>query len=626
MPDRDVEWSLKANDRASAATNAAAAATERLADKTDKAARKTDELGDQTGQLTRKLMEARAAALGAARAFDQSGDPKILKDFQKINSEAQRLSRVLKALRPEDDSDRKVQSPNGILGKLVSFGRQAGLIAGDAAVDGIGTAFKALPAPVKTALIGALALGAAGAAPVIAGAIGGAVIAGIGAAGIGAGLVFAAKDPRVIAEYQGLGQRIGQKLQDGAVKPFVGELLAASPKLEQLFASQEPRLRRIGATLASVVGPVLNDVSRAVDNIMPSIERGAKVAVPIIRQIFSYVPGIAKAIGNLFDAFSAGGPGAAAALGILLGQLQAFINLLAFGARMSAPFLNFFGQLVTLGGLAHQSGGQVSQLSTIVKDSGLGAQAAGYSYESLSSSLQNTANAARQLNENFDRLFQEQMSVDQANLQVKQSQLQLTESIKENGRTLDANTAKGQANIQAILGSVQALNAKREADIAAGNGTVEASQRANAAYLAQLGGLRQLLYSLGLNKAQVDALIGAYERLAQPQTKVFTTVYRTQGTPPGYSDEKTGHSRTGANDYAGVSGWAPHLASFAARDRAAFAAGTGGGSMPRTPPVEVHSESNVTVELDGSPFRAMTIRTTRVAEARQAWRNKVGKR
>src|SRR5690349_15379137 len=135
MPDRDVEWSLKANDRASAATNAAAAATERLADKTDKAARKTDELGDQTGQLTRKLMEARAAALGAARAFDQSGDPKILKDFQKINSEAQRLSRVLKALRPEDDSDRKVQSPNGILGKLVSFGRQAGLIAGDAAVD-----------------------------------------------------------------------------------------------------------------------------------------------------------------------------------------------------------------------------------------------------------------------------------------------------------------------------------------------------------------------------------------------------------------------------------------------------------------------------------------------------------
>lgn len=622
MPDRDVEWSLKATDKSGPAARSAAEGMERLDDKTKKAVRSTDELGDQAGQLARKLLEARAAALGAAQAFDRTGDTKLLRDFGKINAEAQRLGRVLKTLKMGEIEPPK--GPEGFFGKVVKLARESGLIAGEVAVEGIGDAFKALPGPLKVAMVGALAGAAAFAAPIIAGAIGGSVLAGIGTAGIVGGLVLAAKDPRVVQEYQGLGQRIGLKLKDASL-PFVAELLAGSGKLEQAFDRQQPRIQRIAAVLATAVGPVLTDIVRAVDNIMPSIERGARTAVPIIKSIFSYVPGIASAIGRLFDAFSAGGPGAAAALGLILLQLQGLINLLAFGARMSAPFLNFFAQLVTLGGLVHQTGGEVSQLSTIVKDSGAGAGGTALSYEQLSGSLRNTANAARQLNENFDRLFQEQMGVDQANLAVKQGMISLTESIKENGRTLDTNTQKGINNVQVIQQQIANLNAKREADIAAGNGTVEASQRANAAYLSQLEGLRKTLYSLGLNKAQVDSLIDAYARLAQPQTKTFTTVYRTVGTPPGYSDEKTGHSRTGANDYGGVSGWAPHLASFAARDRAAFAAGTA-SNAPRTPPMEVHAETNVTVELDGTPFRAMTVRTTRAAEKRQAYRGKVGKR
>jgi len=624
VAERDVEWSLKATDNTGRATESASSGFEHLGREADKAARKVDELGDQTGQLARKMAEARVAALALAREFDKTGDAKILRDFQKANAEAAKLGRVAKTLKTDLVPDGKeIQKLDGLLGKFVQFGQKAGIIAADATVTSLKGALDAIPGGGKGLLYGALVGSAVAAAPFMAAAVSGAVTGGVAAGGITAGLILGAQDPAVAAAYQRLGTVILGNLREDA-KPFAQDLLALAPKFEKAWDAERPVISRIFRNLAVDVGPLANDATKALHNLLPALEHASVAGGLVLRTIGAQLPGLASAVGHLLDAFSSAGSGGAAALGSLMYQLRGLIELLAVGARISAPGLNFLGKLAELAHLAPKTSDAVWVSADATKQAGASAAFAGQQYEELRSALGNTATQAQLLNDTFSRLFAEQMGVDQANLAVNMGLQTLTKTIKDNKKSLDESTESGAQNNQVILQQIENLQRKRDADIAAGNGTQEASQAANAAYVSQLEGLRKLLYSLGLNHAEVDKLINAYEQLAKPQTKYFTTVYRQQGAPPGTSDQSTGHSRTGTNDYSGLSGWAP--AQFAAGARMALAGEAGTGSMPHQPPIQVHAESSIAVMLDGQPFQAYTVRTTRAAEKRQAWRNRVGPR
>ena len=87
-------------------------------------------------------------------------------------------------------------------------------------------------------------------------------------------------------------------------------------------------------------------------------------------------------------------------------------------------------------------------------------------------------------------------------------------------------------------------------------------------------------------------------------------------------DQRTGNSQNAG--LSGLSSWRP------AALAAAFAAGGGlagdRGTSRVGGPTPVHSEVNVSVSLDGVPFRAMTSKVVSASEARQAWRAKVGRR
>lgn len=618
MPDRDVEFVLGATDRTGPAAKSAASGFEKVDRSATGAQRAVDELGDQTGQLARKMLEARAAALDLARQFDKTGDAKILKDFEKINREAAKLARVGKSLKFDPP---EVKNAAGFLGAIEKLAKKAGLVAGDAAIDGLGSLFNALPAQVKAGLI----VGASAGAAYLAAATEGAILAGIGAGAIGGTVLIAAQNEKVKEQYSLLGQQIMASLKD-ASKPMVDQLLGAVPKFSSELEHDLPGIQRIMANASRDFAPVLNGLLAAFRQILPSIERAADIGGRILGNVGAQLPALAGAVGDLLNAFSDSGRGANAALLELVMNVRVLIEAMALLARAAAPALNTIGRVMELMDLVPSSSSALTTLATATDRASASAGMSASSYEDLSQSLGNTANMAKQLQANFDALFGAQMSVDEANLAVNLGTQQLTETIKGNKKSLDESTAAGAQNAQVILQQVQNLNAKREADIAAGNGTAEATAQANAAYASQLEGLRKLLYSLGLNHAEVDRLIGAYAALAQPQTKTFTTVYRTQGTPPGASDEKTGHSRTGTNDYSGLSGWAP--AEFNARSGMQLAAATAEArpAAPMALPTQVHSEHTFNVLLDGVPFRAMAVRSVSAAEARQAWRNKTGRR
>lgn len=613
---KNVEFEILARDKSGRAVEAAARGFEHAGDKADEAKRQFTQLERETGQLRNKMLQTAAAAKVLGHEFAKTGDSKVLRDFEKMTREADRLGRVLKKIEPPKldvkPGDGKSQARD-MFGGLISESWAAGKLAGDLSVKGLMESFKELPAEAKLGIAGGLVTAAAAAAPLIIGVVAGAVTAGIGLGGIAAGLKLAAKDPAVVEVYAGLGARIGAQLKDAAL-PFKSDLLNAAPQLEAAFSREQPRIKSIFATLSTVVGPLIGDVVEAVHRLMPGVQAVTTAAVPLLRELGGQLPAMGTAVSNLFQAFARAGPGATVLLVALVKEVGQLIDAFSAATIAATPVLDAIAEFGSLTGLA---GGQVSVLTDHTDKSAQQASLAAQDYNLLAQSMGNTANQARALDDSFNLLFGSAMNLDQANLAVKVGYTNLRDAIKENGRTLDDSKAKGQANEAAILSQVQALDAKRQAEIAAGNGTVEATNKANAAYSANVQALRGVLLSLGLTAAAVDNLLNKYAQIPHTITTTVTTVYRTDGTPA------AGHSHDLPGQTGALASWAP--ARFSESRRAAMSGGES-GTYRTGGPVQVHSTLENRIYLDGRPFRDYTDGAIAFSERRQAWRAKVGKR
>jgi hypothetical protein len=593
---------------------------------------RVEDLSGETGTLATRLAAARAQAQFMGERLDRAVTPATLRDFQMAERQVRALERSLRSIdrirTPEIDVDVDIERNRfqRVFGGLVDQGQRAGFLAGQATITGFGSAMDALPSEVKLALGGAVAAAGLLVVPAIVAIIDAAILAGVGAGGLATGIVLAARDPEVKAAFGDLGEDILRDLTE-AVAPFVPELVKSAELFGDAFEAQEPRINRIFAQLATAVVPISEELADGFEDMMPGLEAAVTASLPLLRILGQELHTILGLMGELFQAAADAGPSAALAFKFILQNVEALIVAITLLIDSMAPVTNtiaLIGEKLGLWDLGRVTG-TVRTLDDMgaAADGAAGAASKGITvYDNFAESMQNTADAADALNEAFDRLFSEAMDLDQANLQVKKGMLDLRATIAENGKTLDDNTAKGNANAEAILGQIEALDAKRQAEIAAGNGTKSATEQANAAYEANVAALRAVLIQLGLNAGAVDALIQKYAQIPRDIQTNVTTVYRTKGTPPGYSDQLTGHSRTGSTDYgADLSSWA----AFGAEDRFQ-AAGDGGQSAASRigGPRNISVESRVRVDLDGRPFRDYTDRSIAERDARNRWRELVG--
>jgi hypothetical protein len=144
------------------------------------------------------------------------------------------------------------------------------------------------------------------------------------------------------------------------------------------------------------------------------------------------------------------------------------------------------------------------------------------------------AAAMQALHTQMTSMISAAMGADQANLAFAAAMRALTESIKENGRNLDINTAKGHANVSAVLAAVAAAEQKRQADIELAGGekaAASAVSAANATFQAQIGQLAAVMRQMGLTQGQIDALLGKYNQIARAPniTKYIDIVVRRSG-------------------------------------------------------------------------------------------------
>lgn len=184
-----------------------------------------------------------------------------------------------------------------------------------------------------------------------------------------------------------------------------------------------------------------------------------------------------------------------------------------------------------------RASGEVEVWTTTTADLAAQAEDTQSAVDYMNRAVYNTADAADAANDAFERLFGEMMSLDEANLKVSEDFLNLGKTLRKNNGDLSTNTQEGINNRRMIEGMIGDLEAQREAAIAAGNGTVEATQKANAAYLAQLQKIRAVAAANGVNTAALDAMIAKYRELAAlpaiNKTATLTTRYVTTGDRAG---------------------------------------------------------------------------------------------
>jgi hypothetical protein len=549
------------------------------------------------------------------------------RNFDGLDRDVKRASKDrTKQIKKDTDKSRSIFT--SLFGALIDQGQKSGMLAAGATIDGFGSAFKALPAEVKVGVAGALLAGATLATPGIIATMDAAILAGVGGGGLAIGIALAMKDPAVAAAYNNLGQRITTRLQT-SVAPFKSELIDSADIFEKSFTNVAPAIDRIFGRLAPMVSSLAAGLGKGIENVMPGLERAVQASLPLLRELAAELPHIGELVGELFGAIADGGPGAALAFKLILINVEALIKLFSFFVQEMGGVANGVAVLTNAGVALGQAMGLLDDKTTsVITKLGTGGAAASSSatgFRLLSLATYNTADAARAADAAFSSLFGELMSVDQANLAVKTGMAQLTTTIKGNAKTLDQNTEAGRANTGAILGQISALDQKRQADIAAGNGTVEATNRANAAYAANVAALRKVLIQLGLTAAEVDVLIGKYESIPRNIGTTITTTYKTVGTPTGNTELGRGLSR---DKFGGLDGWSP--LSFASarpggRGGGDFAmVGTGAGRT--TPPYQIDQHLDVSVLLDGEPVRRAATRAARREVKRQAWRDRVGPR
>ncbi len=487
-------------------------------------ARAEDDVGDQAEQSKRRVealgraIEATAAKSKLLRAaFVDSGQEKFNKDLKISESALSRLTKLQADLRKELEQPSK---KGGFLKSIIGEGGLAGL-----ATD---PAILSAAAPVGVVVASAISA-----------TLTAALVAGGGLAGIGAGIALQAKDPAVEAAYKDLSATVGNDLKDASL-PFRGELIQTSHIFADEFAKELPGIKGMFAELAPLTTGLAEGVAGGVSGLLHGLEGIAKRGGPVIRELSHDVQGIGEAAGSFLDEVSKGSPGGAAALhdisrtledtlrtaGPLVHNLTDIYQILSkinqvnvgsgllevfshpkAGAFLTGPWAALGAQLLGTSDAADQSADAASQAAAAYDAAAEAAQRQAQSMTDLDAELKRLVSTEDQVaGKMVGEIFSATMAVDQATLQWHESLTQVTDSITRHNHSLDENTAKGQANVGAILQAVSANMQQYQSQIAVGVSAEDAA----AAYDRNTEALERQLRKAGLTQSAIDGLIGKY--------------------------------------------------------------------------------------------------------------------
>lgn len=493
----------------------AAAAMRLLGDEGGRVGARFDEFGRRTGslqQVDQRIMKTRGEVKALAEEFNRTGDVSVLERMFGADTELKKLTAFRNRL-ARDLGDAGTDAGRQFAGNF-SASTQGAL-----STPGLG----------PTLIAGAVTA-AVTASPLIASALNAAILGGIGSGGLALGIVGQLHDPGVQKAFADMGNNLLGELQRATVS-FRAPLIASAHIFGDALGGA---LKSIDfSALSKLVQPLAGGLSGFLAHAMPGINQALVAAGPVLKALADVLPAIGKGVSDMFAAFARGGPGAVEALramslaligimrmvGFLVERLSSFFaNIVGWASGIAhaleyafapiKPVADFFNRVADAvdklqNGFDEGGGGMARNLHEI----GDAAKAAADRFNALSQEINRTFQTDSVLaGQMVQKLFNVMMSVDQATLAWHQSLTQLGDTLTRSNHSLDENTAKGQANVQAIYAAVTANMQQYQAMIAAGAG----ADAAAAAYDSNTRALEAQLRKAGVAQTEIDKLIGKY--------------------------------------------------------------------------------------------------------------------
>lgn len=532
--DRSVEALDRDLNKVPADAAKAAAAMKLLGGDINGTAGKLDTISDKSSALTvldAKIKASRREVRELGDEFVRTGNVDV---FAKLR-DADVMLRGLIDVRKRVAADLKSQGGTSIFGSLVEDAGKSGAQAGSTFASlfqgGIIKMFMALPSEVQAVLVVVAALLAAVLASAIGAALNGAILGALGGGLLVGAIIAQANDPSVSAAFSALGKRIGNDFATAA-RPAIAPLAYSAAIFEQAWRQSISKIDAELIELSKFIVPLASGIAAMFTNAQPGFLKGLEAAGPILQTIADELPGLGNAISRALSAMSGSSEGAVEGMrtlfkiidtgivvvGYLIAGLSTMYEWLIAAGDASFRFADsLLGWVPILGpflGRMKKNFDDVKNGADHVTDSldknNTEAKKGITTYEEFAQRLSRTAETMDTVaGKMVDKLFSATMGLDQANLHFHQSLTSVNESIKENGRSLDINTAKGQSNIGAIYASVQANMEQYQATLK----VTGSAQLAAEAYDANTRALEAQLRKAGFTQQAIDGLIGKYRAI-----------------------------------------------------------------------------------------------------------------
>ncbi|MEU4589992.1 hypothetical protein [Micromonospora aurantiaca (nom. illeg.)] len=445
-------------------------------------ARMADRAGDGLDRFGKSLDATERDAQDLDRQIADVDDSlkQLAVAFARTSDAADRMD-ISKAMRRQQTELRKLTKARDLLPDMEKEGTEAASGFAASFVARVGPLLARAPVnPAGAAIGGALA---AGLVPTLSGVIAGAVVGGVGIGGVAGGLALAAKDSRVQAAGKQLADIVGADLEESGGR-FVGPAIDG---LEVLRDAWNDVSDDIDATLAAssrYVVPLARGVADFVREITPGIRQAAEAAGPIIREIGQGLPRLGRAISDVLEDFSENADEGASAMRWLFmvieggirvvgGMINTFAGwyraLLAVDEVAVDVADHLWGWIPGMGEGIDAGRKRIEELRGALDGSGESGEKAGDNIfgglKKVEDGAAGAASEVRSLKDILDDFANKTLDARAANREFEAAIDAATESVKENGRTLDTGTAKGRANQQQLDELVRTTQRKSAATL-----------------------------------------------------------------------------------------------------------------------------------------------------------------
>ncbi|XVU22537.1 hypothetical protein ACQPZJ_35450 [Actinoplanes sp. CA-054009] len=485
--------------------------TEKLGDEVDETKSKSERMFNFKGAAG-ELAEVQSKIKSLNQEFDKTGDTEIFKELRKAKSYERQLKPIADALHETGQAATAAEGPlhktltnltnfkgsrvaaeikaveahlknlgkeyqqtgNGhvldsifdakkLLGNLktiASAAADAGEEAGGRFAKMFGMATDLAGPEVKIALIAVGIVAAAAAAPIIGTVLASGIAAGLGVGVIGAGIALAAKDPKIAASAQEAGAMIKGVLTESA-QSFVPAVSLAISKVTSLFARIKPALTRIFDMGSGLLGPLTDGIIAFVENALPGLENAVSHLGPVFEGLRNGASMLGTAVGTFFALISQN----SAALKLALEQvfllisggiviLGALINALTgtYSALMKVYYATTlqFGKLADFIAEENKAKASQQQMAAAAQGATSALNLQSTAQDRLKTAAQEAKTAIQQLNDLLYASANAEIASRQAARSYQEAVDAATQSVKDNGKNLSENTAKGRANNTAL--------------------------------------------------------------------------------------------------------------------------------------------------------------------------------